>query len=266
MQDIPLLVEGGMAARFPLVVVVHADATVRVRRLVEQRGMPEADARARIAAQADDAARRAVADVWLDNSGAPEALAAAVDALWDRRLVPFAADLAAGRPAPRPPALVDPDPEWPAQAARLVARVGPRRGSGAGASRTSAPPPCPACPRRTSSTCMLGVASPADADALREPARRGGLRPRPNAAGRRRVLPRVGADPGRPARLQVRVVDSPGWRDALLPAGLVARRPGGQGPVRGGSGDGWQTLRRRRPRQWAASSGWAPSLNGTKPD
>ena len=113
-QDVPLLVEGGMAAQFPLVVVVHADAPVRVRRLVEQRGMPEADARARIAAQADDAARRAVADVWLDNSGEPAALTAAVDALWDRRLAPFAAGLAADRAAPEPTAVVDPDPEWTA--------------------------------------------------------------------------------------------------------------------------------------------------------
>lgn len=66
-EDIPLLVESGMAPLFPLVVVVHADVELRVRRLVEQRGMAEADARARIAAQASDQQRRAVADVWLDN-------------------------------------------------------------------------------------------------------------------------------------------------------------------------------------------------------
>src|SRR5208283_583328 len=52
-EDIPLLVESGMAPLFPLVVVVHADVEVRVRRLVEQRGMSEEDALARIAAQAD---------------------------------------------------------------------------------------------------------------------------------------------------------------------------------------------------------------------
>src|ERR1700730_4415033 len=49
-EDIPLLVESGMAPLFPLVVVVHADVELRVRRLVELRGMPEEDARARIAA------------------------------------------------------------------------------------------------------------------------------------------------------------------------------------------------------------------------
>ncbi|GLE53458.1 dephospho-CoA kinase, partial [Mycobacterium montefiorense] len=46
-EDIPLLVESGMAPLFPLVVVVYADVELRVRRLVELRGMPEDDARAR---------------------------------------------------------------------------------------------------------------------------------------------------------------------------------------------------------------------------
>ena len=98
-QDIPLLVEGGMAARFGLVVVVHADVDVRVARLVEHRGMSEGDARSRIAAQADDAARRAVADAWLDNGGGPDDIAAAVDRLWDDRLAPFDANLRLDRPA-----------------------------------------------------------------------------------------------------------------------------------------------------------------------
>ncbi len=40
-EDIPLLVESGMAPLFPLVVVVYADAELRVARLVEQRGMAE---------------------------------------------------------------------------------------------------------------------------------------------------------------------------------------------------------------------------------
>ncbi|ETB45380.1 hypothetical protein O974_14840, partial [Mycobacterium avium 11-0986] len=38
-EDIPLLVESGMAPLFPLVVIVYADVEVRLRRLVEQRGM-----------------------------------------------------------------------------------------------------------------------------------------------------------------------------------------------------------------------------------
>src|ERR1700756_200932 len=89
-EDIPLLVESGMAPLFPLVVVVHADVEVRVRRLVEQRGMSEDDARARIAAQADDEQRRAVADVWLDNSGRPAELVRRAHDGWENPRPPCA--------------------------------------------------------------------------------------------------------------------------------------------------------------------------------
>lgn len=87
-HDVPLIVENGLAGDYDLVVVVGADEDVRVERLVSHRGMSEEDARARIRAQADDAARRAVADVWLDNSGSREELVAAVRRLWRERLVP----------------------------------------------------------------------------------------------------------------------------------------------------------------------------------
>jgi dephospho-CoA kinase len=86
-QDIPLLVETGQAGSFDLVLVVEATADVRVARLVG-RGIPESDARARIAAQATDEQRRAVADVVLDNSGTPEELAAQVDRFWSQRVAP----------------------------------------------------------------------------------------------------------------------------------------------------------------------------------
>ncbi|HZA16051.1 MAG TPA: dephospho-CoA kinase, partial [Pseudonocardiaceae bacterium] len=124
-QDIPLLVEAGLAAGFPLVVVVHAAAEVRVRRLVDQRGMPAADARARIAAQATDEQRHAVADVCLDNTGAWDETLAAVDQLWTQRLVPFEGNLRHRRRAPRPaaPIIVAPDDSWPWQAKRVMARV-----------------------------------------------------------------------------------------------------------------------------------------------
>jgi dephospho-CoA kinase len=84
-HDVPLLVEKAMAPAYDLVVVVDAPVERRVQRLVG-RGLSEADARARIAAQATEAERRAVADVWLDNDGDVAALAAAVDALWQERL------------------------------------------------------------------------------------------------------------------------------------------------------------------------------------
>lgn len=87
-HDVPLIVENGLADRYDLVIVVGADEDTRVGRLVAHRGMSEQDARARIRAQADDAARRAVADVWLDNSGRPEELRDAVGRLWRERLVP----------------------------------------------------------------------------------------------------------------------------------------------------------------------------------
>ena len=81
--DVPLLVEGGMASGFDVVVVVLADEPTRLHRLA-QRGMPEADARARMAAQATDEQRRAVADEVIDNSGSLADLRAQVDALWGR--------------------------------------------------------------------------------------------------------------------------------------------------------------------------------------
>jgi dephospho-CoA kinase len=86
-QDIPLLVETGQADSFDLVLVVEADLETRVARLVA-RGVPERDARARIAAQATDEQRRAAADVVLDNSGTLEDLAAQVDRFWADRVEP----------------------------------------------------------------------------------------------------------------------------------------------------------------------------------
>ena len=79
--------ETGQAASYDLVLVVEADPETRVARLV-QRGLTAEDARARIAAQATDEQRRAVADVVLDNSGTPEELAAQVDRFWAERVEP----------------------------------------------------------------------------------------------------------------------------------------------------------------------------------
>ena len=86
-HDIPLLVETGQAGRYELVLVVQADLDTRVARLVA-RGMTEDDARARIAAQATDEQRAAVADVVLDNSGTREELAAQVDRFWAEQVLP----------------------------------------------------------------------------------------------------------------------------------------------------------------------------------
>jgi dephospho-CoA kinase len=79
--DVPLLVESrrpGMAG----VIVVDCPEDIAVRRLVEQRGFDEDDARNRVAAQASRDERKAIADVVIDNSGAVDALEAQVDAAW----------------------------------------------------------------------------------------------------------------------------------------------------------------------------------------
>ena len=125
--DMPLLVERGLWVHEHLAVVVETDVETRVRRLVEQRGLPEEDARHRIAAQATDEQRRAVADVVLDNSGTPEELVRAVDELWATRLEPYAANLASGTRSRRPDlvdaVVVEPRPDWEARAERVVARL-----------------------------------------------------------------------------------------------------------------------------------------------
>ncbi|CAJ1497467.1 dephospho-CoA kinase [[Mycobacterium] kokjensenii] len=122
-EDIPLLVESQMAPMFPLVIVVHADIETRVTRLTQYRGMPEDDARARIAAQATEPQRRDVADVWLDNSGNPDELAAQALELWNERILPFAHNLTARRTVPSPTRLTAADPTWSDQARRILARL-----------------------------------------------------------------------------------------------------------------------------------------------
>jgi len=79
--DVPLLVESGRTG-YGAVIVVDVDPEIAIRRLVEQRGMDEADARARIANQVSREQRREVADVVIDNSGTPEELAARVAEVW----------------------------------------------------------------------------------------------------------------------------------------------------------------------------------------
>lgn len=81
--DVPLLAERGKEA-YPVagVIVVDCPTDIAVRRLVEQRGLPEAEARARIAAQASRQERLAVADFVIDNSGTMQDLANEVEQVW----------------------------------------------------------------------------------------------------------------------------------------------------------------------------------------
>src|SRR5258705_3825252 len=116
-EDIPLLVETGMAPMFPLVVVVTADVETRVERLIK-RGMDEADARARIKAQAPEEQRCAIADVLLDNSGSQGELVEKARALWYNRVLPLAHNIRTRQCAPTAYELVPYDPAWPADARR----------------------------------------------------------------------------------------------------------------------------------------------------
>ncbi|MEO3803973.1 dephospho-CoA kinase [Nonomuraea sp. B1E8] len=81
--DVPLLVENNLAAMYDVVIVVDAADEVRVRRLAEHRGMPESDARARIAAQASREDRLAAADIVVPNEGSLDELDTRVAEVWD---------------------------------------------------------------------------------------------------------------------------------------------------------------------------------------
>jgi len=85
-NDVPLLVEAGLAEQYELVIVVFASEDIRIDRLTRDRGMPEAEARSRIAAQATDEQRHAVADIEIVNEGTLEELRSNVDGVWQKLL------------------------------------------------------------------------------------------------------------------------------------------------------------------------------------
>jgi dephospho-CoA kinase len=80
--DTPLF-EVTSDVEFAAVVVVDVPPDVAVERLVTQRGLTEADARARIAKQIGREERIAKADRVIDNSGDLAALDAQIDELWE---------------------------------------------------------------------------------------------------------------------------------------------------------------------------------------
>lgn len=80
--DVPLLVEAGVQLPWDLVVVAEAPAETRVERLVALRGMSREEALRRVANQAGDEERRAVADVVIDTGGTESRTREQVDALW----------------------------------------------------------------------------------------------------------------------------------------------------------------------------------------
>ena len=81
--DVPLLVESDTARSrgYEYVIVVEAPLDTRLDRL-EERGVPRNDALSRIAQQASDEERRAVATHLVDNAGDRAQLEAQVDEIW----------------------------------------------------------------------------------------------------------------------------------------------------------------------------------------
>jgi dephospho-CoA kinase len=80
-HDVPLLAEGRMEGLYDCVLVVEAPREVRLARL-EQRGLPRSEAERRMASQATDEQRRAIATYVIDNSGTLADLRRQVDEIW----------------------------------------------------------------------------------------------------------------------------------------------------------------------------------------
>ncbi|MGO1539035.1 MAG: dephospho-CoA kinase [Leucobacter sp.] len=80
--EVPLLVEADVAMPWSHVVVADAPAEIRLRRLMDIRGLSRDEASGRIASQASDEARRAVADVLIDTGGTIDHTLSQVDKFW----------------------------------------------------------------------------------------------------------------------------------------------------------------------------------------
>ena len=277
-EDIPLLVESGMAPLFPLVVVVHADAEVRLRRLTGRRGMAEADARARIAAQATEDQRRRVADVWLDNSGTEGQIVEAARELWYRRILPFAHNLASGRTADDPRRPVPADPSWPAQAERIRARLATTCGHRARRIDHVGSTAVHGMDARDIIDMQITVADLRDADDCAADLLRAGyprlghitaditldggnVRDAENMQWHKRF--HGSSDPGRPTHVHIRVEGSPNQRFALLFVDWLNANPGVRSDylkLKTEVADRQIWLREAYGRAWAwaENAGWSP--------
>ena len=286
-NDVPLLVETGLASSYHLVLVVDAEQQRRIARLVETRGMSEAQAAARIAAQATDGQRRAAADVLIDNNGDLEGLHRRVDALVRERLRPFEEHHRLRTTAPIGPEVTvrDPDPAWPAEAARLIGRIRHALGPVVGNAQVThiGSTAVPGLPAKDVIDLMLAVRTLDEADDLAGRLADAGFPRRAgewsdNAHGRPgETWPKRlhgNADPGRPAKLHVRVAGSPGWRFALLmrdhlravPAAREDYATAKAGWSRqnqnffpyGEAKQPWFEAEALAADEWAAATGWQP--------
>ncbi len=205
-QDVPLLVEGGMAPFFNLVIIVHADEELRIERLTGQRGMDADDARARIRSQATVEQRREVADVWLDNSGTADDLAARAARVWDERLVPYEAHVRAATPADRDDQHTVPaDPAWARQGRRLRDRLRVLGAEHAVAVEHVGPTAVPDRDAPDVIDLQITARDLAANDALAAALVAGGF---PGVAAEETTF--ASADPGRPATVRVVIDDSSG--------------------------------------------------------
>jgi dephospho-CoA kinase len=294
-EDIPLLVESGMAPMFPLVVIVHADEDLRVKRLIEHRGFTEEDARARIAAQATEEQRRAVADVWLDNSGSAGALVEQARELWHQRILPFAHNLDNGQPARSVPVLVPSDPSWSDQGRRIAARLNTACGHRAVRIDHIGSTAVPGVDAKDVIDMQVTVASLEMADELADPLASAGYVSRPITADVSKPDARstvaafdhtndeslwhkrihCSADPGRPTNVHIRVDGWPGQQFALLFVDWLRANPSVQADYlalkrkvvaeahadTGAYADAkepWFLDAYRRAWEWADTTGWRP--------
>ncbi|MBD0323809.1 MAG: dephospho-CoA kinase [Aldersonia sp.] len=290
-QDIPLLVENRTGPVFNLVIVVGVDEEERVHRLVSYRKIAEHDARARIAAQATDEQRRAAADVWLDNSGPEGAVEAEVAELWEQRLIPFERNLRERRALPIHAELVPHDPTWAAQAARLVQRLQLVCGERAVRVDHVGSTAVPDIVARDIIDLQITVKDLETADALADTLADAGIpriedvtgeTPKPAYAVGGEADPALWAermhgtaDPGRLARIHLRVDGWPGQRFALLLRDWLRAEPEERAAFQSAKHRArtdpdvsyadalapWFDGAYRRSEQWAQRTGWTPNAS-----
>jgi dephospho-CoA kinase len=277
-EDIPLLVETGMAPAFPLVVVVTADEETRVERLIK-RGMDEADARARIKAQAPEGQRRAIADVLLDNSGSQDELVESARELWYNRVLPLAHNIRTRRAVPYPWKLAPYNPEWLEQAQRIVNRIQTACGSKALRVDHIGSTAVEGLEAKNVIDIQVTVASLDVADELADALADVGYPRVEHITG---DAPHTGdpnlwqkrlhgaADPGRPVNVHVRVDGWPGQQFALLfrdwltanpdvqKEYVAVKRKAQEAPDYPAAKEPWFGDAYRRAWDWATSVNWQP--------
>ena len=87
--EIPLLVETGAADRFDFIITVESQADLRKQRL-RDRGMFHSDIEKRMAAQASEQERRAIADCVITNDASEDELLRQVENVWESTILPRA--------------------------------------------------------------------------------------------------------------------------------------------------------------------------------